>query len=115
MSDSDDIREQIQRLEARMDELAGKIERCRKIALLSRAAIVVGSVLLAATIFGLIAFNAVAMLGGIAALLGGIVLLGSNSSTAEQAVADLRAAEVQRAALIGHIELRVVGGSNTIH
>jgi hypothetical protein len=115
MNGEEDVREQILQLEARIEELAGTIENCRKIVLLSRSAIVTGVVLLAATIFGLIAFSQVAMFGGIAALLGGIVLLGSNSSTAAQATAEMRAVEGKRAALIGHIELRVVGGGNTIH
>jgi hypothetical protein len=52
---------------------------------------------------------------GIAAMLCGIVLLGSNRSTEEEASAQRAAAEAERAALIGGIELRVVGGRDTLH
>ena len=43
------------------------------------------------------------------AVIGGIVLLGSNRSTLEQSATALKAAEAQRAELIGRIDLRVVG------
>jgi len=109
------LREQIERLEARMDELAETVESCRKIILASRVAIALGAALLAATLFGLMTFSPAALFGSIAALIGGFVLLGSNGSTSEQATAALREAEAQRAMLIGQIELRVVGGTDTLH
>ena len=42
------------------------------------------------------------------AVIGGTVLLGSNSSTSQQTVAALKAAEQQRAELIGRIDLQLV-------
>ncbi len=44
----------------------------------------------------------------VAALLGGIVVWGSNCSTAKEAAKELAAAEANRAALIEKIDLRVV-------
>ena len=42
---------------------------------------------------------------------GGVVLFGSNNSTSEQTTAALRAAEAERAELIGQMDLRVVSDS----
>ena len=47
-------------------------------------------------------------MAAIAALLGGLVLFGSNSSTSKQKNAALRAAESERADLIGKIDLTLV-------
>jgi sirohydrochlorin ferrochelatase len=48
-------------------------------------------------------------------LLGGIVGWGSNRSTAQEAAAQLAAAEAERKALIDTIELRVVPEQPTLH
>jgi hypothetical protein len=53
----DDPREQISELEEQIEELAGALERCRKTALASKAAMVLGAILLAAIILGVIAFD----------------------------------------------------------
>jgi hypothetical protein len=50
-----------------------------------------------------------------AAGLGGVVTLGSNNATAKEAQAQLTAAEAERAALIGAIDLRVVESPVTLH
>ena len=47
-----DLRNEIVRLEARIEQLAGVIESCRKIIAVSRAAIVVGAILLLAITTG---------------------------------------------------------------
>src|SRR5262249_22381579 len=99
----------ISRLEARIEELARTIERCRKIILAAKIAIGAGGALLLALMLGAIGFNPTAPVGGVAAAIGGIVAFGSNASTAKQAAADLEAAEAERAELIGQIDLRVVG------
>ncbi len=110
-----DPREQIVRLERRMEELAERIESCRKMILAARLAIGLGALLLAALLFGIVRFDAAALLASIAALLGGVVLLGSNGSTMQEASAELAAAEAQRAALIGSIGLRVVEERPLLH
>jgi uncharacterized membrane protein len=109
--DQDDPREEISRLEARIEELAATIENCRKIIAAAKAAIVLGAALLIAVIVGIISFDPMIFMAAVAALLGGIVLLGSNNSTALQKTAELNAAEAQRAALINQIDLRIVGAA----
>jgi hypothetical protein len=103
------FREQISRLEDRIEELADVVERCRKLMLFSKAAISVGGLLIVAMMFGAIRFDPAAMIGALTAVIGGTVLLGSNSSTSEQTMAAMKAAEEQRAELIGRIDLQVVG------
>jgi hypothetical protein len=103
-----DPSQQVARLEARIEELAELLDRCRKVRLASKVAIAIGGALLVAIILGLIKFDPVALIASIAMVLGGIVLFGSNSSTSEQACAALKKAEAERADLIGQLELQVV-------
>jgi hypothetical protein len=63
-----------------------------------------------AVLLGAIRSDPAVMIAALAAVIGGIVLLGSNGSTAEEASADLAAAEAERAELIGAIDLRLVPG-----
>jgi hypothetical protein len=107
--DEDDPSDEISRIEARLDELAELSERCRKIILVSKAAIAGGVALLLVMMLGLFGSNQVAAIGSIAAVLGGIVSLGSNVSTLRQTMAAISAAELLRSDLIGRIDLRVVG------
>jgi hypothetical protein len=105
-----DLREQILSLEAKIERLAEAIESCRKVILVSKAFIAVGGILISAITIGMVRFDPVLMIGALTAIIGGIVLLGSNWSTSQQAAADMQAAEAQRAELISKIDLRVVGG-----
>jgi hypothetical protein len=107
MSDGDP-HDEIVRLEARIEALAATIESCRKFILAARFAMTGGGILLAAILFGAIRFDPALMALGVAAVLGGIVVSGSNASTAKEAAKDMAAAEADRAALIGLIDLRVV-------
>jgi hypothetical protein len=50
------------------------------------------------------------MMAAIAGVIGGIVMYGSNAATAEQVEAEMKKTEDKRAALIGTLKLRVVGG-----
>ena len=101
--------DEISRIEARIEELAEVSERCRKIIMVSRAAIAGGVAMLLMMMLGLFGSNQVAAIGSIAAVLGGIVSLGSNVSTLRQTTAAISAAELHRSDLIGRIDLRVVG------
>ena len=70
-------------LKEHIEALAAKIESCRKFILVSRIAMAAGGFVLAAMLLGAIRFNPAAMAAAIAALLGGIVVWGSNGSTAK--------------------------------
>ena len=96
-------------IEARLAQLAEVAERCRKIILVSKAAIAGGMALLLLMMLGLFAANQVAALGSIAVVLGGIVSFGSNVSTLRQTTEAISAAELARSDLIGRMDLRVVG------
>ena len=107
MNDSDP-RDEIVRLEAQIDELAARIENCRKFILAGRVAVAGGGVVLIAMLVGAIQFDPALIAVAVTAVLGGIVAAGSNHSTAKEAMHELTAAEAKRTALIGQIELRLV-------
>jgi hypothetical protein len=107
--DEDDPRAEISTIEARLEHLAEVAERCRKIIFASKAAIAAGVALLLVMLFGLLGSNQVIAIGSMAAVLGGIVSLGSNVSTLQQTMAAISAAEALRSDLISRIDLRVVG------
>ena len=115
ISETADPRDQIERLEERIEWLAAKIESCRKFALASRLAVALGGVMLLAMMLGAIRAEPVALTAAIVTVLGGFVMMGSNRSTADEAAAELAAAEAERAELIGSIELRVVDDRETLH
>ena len=108
MAENDPINE-ISLIEARLEELAEVAERCRKIILVSKLAIAGGVILLLFMVLGLSGSNEVAAIGSIAAVLGGIVSLGSNVGTLRQTMAAMTAAELLRSDMIDRIDLRVVG------
>jgi hypothetical protein len=107
----DDPTEEISLIEERLEELAEVSERCRKIILVSKVAIAGGVALLLVMLLGLFGSSQTAAIGSIAAVLGGIVSLGSNVSTLRQTSDAISAAEMLRADLISRIDLRVVGDS----
>ncbi len=109
MSENDEI-DEISMIEARLEQLTEVAERCRKFILASKAAIAGGLALLLLMMLGLFGANQVLALGSIAAVLGGIVSLGSNVSTLQQTRAAISAAEALRSDLISELDLRVVGG-----
>lgn len=111
--DEADHREEIGSLEEQIDELVARIESCRKFILAGKIAVVGGSVGLIATLGGAIEFNPSVLAAAGAAVLGGIVAVGSNRSTAKEATHELGAAEARRRALIDQIDLRLV--SNRDH
>jgi hypothetical protein len=110
-----DPHDEIERLEAQIEELTARIESCRKFILAARVAVFGGAVVLVALLLGLIWFDLAEMALAMAALLGGIVVWGSNNSTAKEAAAERAAAEANRKTLIGVIELRVVAAPPTLH
>jgi len=113
--DNRDPHDEIVRLEARIEELTDRLEGCRKFILAGRVAAAGGAIILAVLLLGLLRFDPAIMACAGAALLGGFVAWGSNRSTADEASAEIAAAEARRAALIGEIELRVIGDRKTLH
>lgn len=104
----DDCRNEIVRLEARIDEVEAVIESCRKFILAGRVALAGGGVVLIAMLVGGIRFDPSVMGIAGAAVLGGIVAVGSNHSTAKEASRELTALEANRTALIGQLDLQAV-------
>ena len=110
-----DPHDEIVRLEAQIEALSDKIESCRKFILAGRIAAAAGGVLFVALLVGVIRFDLQLMMLAMAAFLVGIVVWGSNGSTANEAANELAAAEANRKALIGMIDLRVVAERPTLH
>jgi hypothetical protein len=101
----DDVRERIYRLEAEIEHFAKVAEGCRKIILVSKIVVSLGAATLLVTLFGLLRFDQLAFMGSIAAILGGIVGVGSNTTTRNQAQERVRTAERLRSELIDQLEL----------
>src|SRR5262245_29153351 len=114
MSDAD-LREQIARLEAEIEDRSEAIERCRKVILLSKLVAVGGAILVVLLLLGLVHLDPAVMIGAIAAVIGAAVALGSTTTSANQLIADRNAAEARRAELIGMLDLRVAGGPPDRH
>src|SRR5258708_19197614 len=110
MDDDADLREEIVRLEADIEKLAETIESCRKLVLISKGAMAIAALLIAAALLGAITLDPAVLIGAFGVILGGVVVFGSNTSTLDQALAATKAAELRRSELIGQIDLRVVGG-----
>ncbi len=104
-----DPRDQIARLEQRLEELADALARCRKIRLISQIAITAGGIWMLAVTIGVLGFDPLAMMAAISGVIGGTVMYGSNRTTWRELDAAMNDAEAKRAALIGRLELRVVG------
>ncbi|MEP7032174.1 MAG: hypothetical protein ABI830_14660, partial [Pseudolabrys sp.] len=99
-----DVRDQVARLEARLEALSESVERCRKISVGSKIAVALGMAWFVLMLFSILPFDATFFVGALTAVLGGVVLLGSNQTTWEQTEAELHKAEAMRAALIGTID-----------
>lgn len=111
-----DISDQIARLEDRIEVLAAELARCRKIAVGAKIAVGCGAAWFALLLVQFVWFNATAFVAALSAVLGGVVLLGSNATTWAQTESALAAAEASRAELIGAIDLRLVGEDGpTLH
>jgi hypothetical protein len=106
--EEDEPIDDISRIEARLEELAEVCERCRKIILVSKAAIAGGIAIPLVMMLGLFGPSQVAAIGSIAMVLGGIVSLGSNVSTLRQTTAAMHAAEQLRSNLINGLDLHLV-------
>ena len=110
----DDLRDQISRIETDIEEHAITLEGCRKAMLLSKVAIAAGIISLAAYLLGAIWLNSAAVIGAMAAVIGGVVVFGSNLTTSRQATSAMAALERHRAELIDTINLRTIGENDRL-
>ena len=101
-------RDEIVRLEAEIDDLAARIESCRKFILAGRIAVGGGAAILIALSVGALQFDPAILAVAVTAVLAGIVTAGSNHSTAKEAMHELTVVEAKRTELIGQIDLRLV-------
>ncbi len=106
--DYGDHRDEIVRLEERIDELAESIERCRKFSLAGRIVVLGGGLVLIPMVIGATQIDLSVMAVSMTAILGGVVVAGTNRSTAQEAMQELAAAETRRTTLIEQIDLRLV-------
>ncbi len=110
----DDLRDQISRIETDIEEHAITLEGCRKAMLLSKVAIAAGIISLAAYLLGAIWLNSAAVIGAMAAVIGGVVVFGSNLTTSRQATSEMAVLERHRAELIDTINLRTIGENDRL-
>ena len=103
------IRTEIARLEDHIETLARSIERCRKLSLAARSAIAAGAIWLALALTGVVYMNPTGLFASLTAMIGGVVLLGSNATTWSQTEAALATAQIKRTEFIERIALRAVG------
>lgn len=103
-----DLDDDIARLEDKVERLAEIAERCRKLILGAKVAIGSGGLMLAAILLGVVPADPALLVSALATVIGGIVTLGSNTSTRRQTLAATATAEARRAALIDGFDLHVV-------
>jgi len=108
--------EDIARVEAHIQELGEAIERCRKFSLAAKFAIAAGVTWIGLSMASLVSYTPETTLTALAAIILGIVLLGSNRTTWKQTQAAMHASEAMRADMIGRMELRTVDdGATRLH
>jgi hypothetical protein len=100
--------DEIAQIEAELERLAGVAERCRKIGMGAKAAIIVGCLWIGMLFGGAVVADGLKLMIAIILPLGGVVLYGSNDSTARQTADRIATLERQRTELISAINLRVV-------
>lgn len=99
------LAEQIERLEAQIDELGEAIRRSRRLAAAGRACALFGSAWLVCLMFGFVTFTPLRMIAGIVIGLGGLVLMGSSVGSNRQLELSLQLAEEERNAAIDALKL----------
>ena len=101
-------RDDIARVEAHIEQLAEGIERCRKFSLTAKITIAAGVGWIALSMLSVVSYTPETTIAALAAIIIGVVLLGSNATTWTQTENAMHASEAMRADMIGRLELRVV-------
>jgi hypothetical protein len=96
--------EQIERLEAQIDELREAIRRSRRLVVAGRTCAFAGAALLIRLVLGLATVTPVQMIVGIAVGLGGLVMMGSSVGSTKQLELSLKQTEDERNAAIDALE-----------
>ena len=97
--------ETIEALELRIEELREAIARSRRLIFAGRAAAIAGPAALACQMLGVLDFTPSRMIAAIALGLGGLVLMGSSTSSTAELERSLRQSESERRAAIDALEL----------
>ncbi len=103
-----DVAMRIERLEEEIEALTDKAEQCRKIMSLARLGIAIGGLVLVAILLGVLRAGGIGFIVSVSAVLIGIVVLGSNSSTRDEALAQIAERRARRDALIDAIAPRSI-------
>jgi hypothetical protein len=103
-----DLQDQIASLEAEIELLSERAQRCRKIIVLGKVSTVAGGLLLVALLVGLFRSNAVLLVASITALLGGVALSGSSQGTLDVLRASIDERETLRTEIIDRLELHTI-------
>jgi hypothetical protein len=101
--------EEIERLEAQIDELREAIQRSRRLVAAGRACLFAGAASLICLMLGLATFTPVRMVVGVTVALGGLVLMGSSVGSTKQLELSLKQTEDERNAAIDALELIELG------
>ena len=101
--------ERIERLESRIDELREAIRRSRRLALVGRACAFAGAALVVCLALGLVTLIPIRLIVGMAALMGGLVVMGSSVGSTQQLELSLKQAEQERNASIDALEFIDLG------
>jgi hypothetical protein len=96
--------EQIERLEAQIDQLREAIRRSRRLVVAGRACAFAGAASLICLVIGLATVTPVQMIVGIAVGLGGLILMGSSVASTKQLELSLKQTEDERNAAIDALE-----------
>jgi hypothetical protein len=101
--------EQIERLEAQIDELREAIRRSSRLVVAGRASAFAGAALLIGLALGLATVMPIRVIVGIAVGLGGLVLMGSSVGSTKQLELSLKQTEDERNAAIDALEFVDLG------
>jgi hypothetical protein len=103
-----DAPDEIGPVEAEIERLVNASERCRSLIRAGRIAVVLGAAVLLLMLISVLRFNPATFVIAVAAVIGGIPLVGSSRSTMSVIQAELRAAEVRRSEIIDQLGPEVV-------
>ncbi len=105
-----DLHQQIVDLEADIEDLSDAAGRCQKIIAVAKASVGAGFLVLLVILTGVLRFEPMLFVFGVAAILGGIAVYGTNKSTLDEIRAGIKSREEARMKIINELELLTVEG-----